>query len=381
MKIELSNAVLMIGMSNGLIVALLLLIQRRWSLAERLLTIFLLLIVARILLYLLGHEGVYDPHSWLYVPPVSISLLYGPFVFIYVYAICFGQLFERWQWHFLPVVLQIVYYVVLLLMPQPSSQQWIQTIHLPVVARAEAALLMLTLPMYLAAAWRLHRRYQQWLLQQISDAEQRQYSWLTLFLLTTTACYGVWLIYTLVSLWQPLTFTLHYFAFAAQSALLIVLAMEAWRQHHLEWPVMAAIQADNVDDKHIAATEQLTRLRAEKWLTMIDQQGWWRDPQLTLAGLARKLETNTTTLSQTLNQGLNENFNSVINRLRIEAICRQLVAAETDQALLNIALDMGFNSKNSFNRNFKRFTGMTPSEYRRLIDKGEGQITQSKTKR
>ena len=43
----------------------------------------------------------------------------------------------------------------------------------------------------------------------------------------------------------------------------------------------------------------------------------------------------------------------------------RLKAGNGDNNILAVALDSGFRSKSTFNKIFKRFTGLTPSVYRR----------------
>lgn len=96
----------------------------------------------------------------------------------------------------------------------------------------------------------------------------------------------------------------------------------------------------------------------------IDTEQLWRDPALTLAGLARILGTNTTYLSRGLGAAAGENFNTIINRRRV-AEMQQLLAMPTEQRdLLTLAFDVGFNSKASFNRAFLDLAGMSPSQWR-----------------
>jgi len=45
---------------------------------------------------------------------------------------------------------------------------------------------------------------------------------------------------------------------------------------------------------------------------------------------------------------------------------KQLIKTN-NQAITNIAYDAGFNSLSSFERTFKRSTGMTPMEYKQLM--------------
>ena len=51
-------------------------------------------------------------------------------------------------------------------------------------------------------------------------------------------------------------------------------------------------------------------------------------------------------------------------KLRIEQACRQLV--ETERAIAQIALDCGYADQSAFTRQFRRTTGYTPSEFRRV---------------
>ena len=60
-----------------------------------------------------------------------------------------------------------------------------------------------------------------------------------------------------------------------------------------------------------------------------------------------------------------EKINEFINELRINDAIEKL--KNTDNKILDIALDTGFDSLSTFNRAFKHFTGTTPREYREKI--------------
>ena len=52
-----------------------------------------------------------------------------------------------------------------------------------------------------------------------------------------------------------------------------------------------------------------------------------------------------------------------LNRIRIEFACKLLM--DLNLSILDVGLDSGFNNLSHFNRQFKRNTGVTPSEYRK----------------
>jgi AraC-like DNA-binding protein len=82
-----------------------------------------------------------------------------------------------------------------------------------------------------------------------------------------------------------------------------------------------------------------------------------------LAMLAHDLAIEPHQLSRFLNIHLHTTFSTLINSYRVDE-AKELLIREPTHTVLDIAFASGFNSKASFNRIFKRVTGMTPSEYR-----------------
>jgi AraC-like DNA-binding protein len=97
---------------------------------------------------------------------------------------------------------------------------------------------------------------------------------------------------------------------------------------------------------------------------LMEQQKPYTDPDLTLNQLAKMLDVHPNHLSQVINSKEGKSFYDMINEKRIEEFIRLISEPEHQQyTLVSIAYDCGFNSKASFNRNFKKHTGLTPSDY------------------
>ncbi|HZI54714.1 MAG TPA: helix-turn-helix domain-containing protein, partial [Chitinophagaceae bacterium] len=76
------------------------------------------------------------------------------------------------------------------------------------------------------------------------------------------------------------------------------------------------------------------------------------------------LKIHPNTLSQVINSFENKTFYDYINGLRIEEFKTLVTDPGSRQfTLLSLAFECGFNSKTAFNRNFKKATGQSPSDY------------------
>lgn len=89
------------------------------------------------------------------------------------------------------------------------------------------------------------------------------------------------------------------------------------------------------------------------------------DPQIRLATIAKKLDTNTRYLSSIINASKAKSFNAYINSLRIRFILDKLNSEPRYRTykISYLAEASGFTSQSSFNTAFKEFTGYTPSAY------------------
>ncbi|MDW3192457.1 MAG: helix-turn-helix domain-containing protein [Cytophagales bacterium] len=101
----------------------------------------------------------------------------------------------------------------------------------------------------------------------------------------------------------------------------------------------------------------------QKVVEAVESQSLYINRELRLTDVAKQLEMSPNHLSQVINENLQKNFFDFINQYRVTE-AKKKIAEEPDKTLLQIAHEVGFNNKTSFNNAFKKHQGMTPSSYR-----------------
>jgi AraC-like DNA-binding protein len=90
------------------------------------------------------------------------------------------------------------------------------------------------------------------------------------------------------------------------------------------------------------------------------------DSELTLRTLSEMMSIPQRHLSHVLNESLKQNFFDFINRYRVDEVKKLLKEPKYQHyTVLAVAFEAGFSSKSSFNLVFKKYTKMTPSQYRK----------------
>jgi AraC-like DNA-binding protein len=87
------------------------------------------------------------------------------------------------------------------------------------------------------------------------------------------------------------------------------------------------------------------------------------NPTFSLPDLANKLKISVHQLSQAINEGLNKSFFELTAEYRVSE-AKRLLKDQPNIKIEEIAEQVGYNSKSSFNTVFKKITGKTPSEFR-----------------
>jgi AraC-like DNA-binding protein len=108
-------------------------------------------------------------------------------------------------------------------------------------------------------------------------------------------------------------------------------------------------------------TETLASLK-----TLLEIQCIYREPGLSLKDLATRLRLPEYRLRKVIHEQLGyNNYNAFLNGYRLRDACRQLRdPAMRRIPILTIALSVGYQSVNTFNRGFRELLGVTPSVYR-----------------
>ena len=107
--------------------------------------------------------------------------------------------------------------------------------------------------------------------------------------------------------------------------------------------------SSNLDEKEAATYySQLVALLKRKKLYL--------NPELTLQDLAEKLQSSPKSLSQVINQCAGKSFFDFINTYRCQEVKDLMKVSETKATIQEIMFQSGFNSKSSFNKEFKKLT-------------------------
>ncbi len=388
------SIVLLLGMLHGLLFAALLWAARGNRVANRLLALLLIVIAMRMLPYAIGYAGYYDAYPWLSFAPWDAALGFGPLLYLHVHALVAKPgLPRRWGWHLAPVIVQLAYQCLIFTLPLAEKNDWDDHVHEPWIWPAQQLATFVSIAVYWWLSMRLYRDYQAWLAQHVSDREDHRLEWIRNFLIALALTLLLW---AGMEGFERFVVRLDYFQrfpmFVWLGVLSVYLGTEGYRraaQLHPAWPaadtpaVPSAVDppAEPASEAPAEPARDWAELGA-RWERQLVAQGWWRDPELSLAALARHLGTNTSDLSRAINEGLGQNFNELVNRLRVQAVQAALSGdasahaantssqAEPARTLLDIAFEAGFSSKASFNRCFKLYVSETPTQFRQRLRAG-----------
>lgn len=129
-------------------------------------------------------------------------------------------------------------------------------------------------------------------------------------------------------------------------------------------PLNQQADAQKAEKPKLLTEQELSRFK-EQLIVLMDQQKPYLDSELNLIKLAELMNLSTHQLSFLINTGMGSNFFNFINSYRVNKAKELLVCPEHAHLnMLVIGFQSGFNSKTSFNTTFKKFTGLTPTDYR-----------------
>lgn len=315
---------------------------------------------------------------------VDVTLAIGPSVFFYVLlATQPSRKFTRKDWfHYLPFLLFLMYEIFVLIFDslQPGYWEeqngwWLTNIHFEYVAPFQNSIGYLSKVLYFAFTIQLYWNYRRRIQAYFSNTYRMELNWIRNFLLIY--CIFLFTLQYVMDIINTFIVDLHWqqnwWTFLATALTAYYLGMKGYftdisklfaltGKAEVKTSLAPKAESGEKDESHEVWKNKLEEL--------MDTQKPYLNPDLTLGDLARQVGVSTNSLSQVINAAFGRNFNDFINGYRVEAIKAKLAAGEQKQkSLLGIAMDCGFNSKATFNRTFKKFTQVSPSEFSRRLGK------------
>lgn len=143
-------------------------------------------------------------------------------------------------------------------------------------------------------------------------------------------------------------------------------------KHKSEIQIILEKLKEATEDKPKYAKTQLAGIDLNKvtikLIHLMENEKIYYNENLNLQTLAEMLDLSRHQLSEILNRVLSINFNEFVQNYRIQE-AKELIKNRTELNILNIAFEVGFQSKSTFNSAFKKKTGYTPIEYKNLVER------------
>lgn len=390
---------LLFGFVQGWVYAVLLWVRgrREERLSDGLLGWVLVALCFQIWIYMLGFGGIEIFWRELAFFPRTLSYLLPPLVFFYLKS-QFDTAFRfrlRDAWHALPFVVHWGYHLTVFAQGPAFVQQWENGVHNNGIDDLEFVTGTGQQFLYLCWSFQLYRAYRGWVKNQFSETETISFRWFRNFLIALTVTLTFSLIMTIVDLWMNLTYWQNWWGDLVGVVLIYYVSIQGYAQVQPGRRLMFreynagafAGPAGTLQSVKTPSREQNEDMLSpappppellknrNRVLAYMTAERPYLEPELSLSDLARRMQTNPVALSQVINAGVGKNFNDFVNEYRVEEFKRRVHDPTSSHlSFLGIALDCGFNSKATFNRAFRKCTGLSPRQYTE-IQKSPGSMT------
>lgn len=374
------SVALLVFFAHGIVFSLLLLVKsiQNENKASAWLSLFSILCSLYISPFMFGYAGWYGQQPYrdvLFYIPFQQLLLLPPVLFFYTKSLLDKSFsFKRADFiHFIPAVIYLIYSILIFITDKIILQEyyfyadgrdkdlatWYQIAG------------FISLVFYSIKSLNTYRKYKSITFDVVSFADNILFKWVQRFLIALLVLLIIRVLFFVLNpewaqfgnkFWYYLCFSILFYYISLSGYVNSAQTIIPFNSN------FNAIEEIEIETIETSTANQLNIVELDEWkinletLMMVDKA--FQNPTLTLADVSEKLKISAKKISQVINQGFKMNFNDFVNYYRTEEVIKKLQSGKHNiHTLLAIAYDCGFNSKSTFNRSFKKQTGLTPKEY------------------
>ena len=114
-------------------------------------------------------------------------------------------------------------------------------------------------------------------------------------------------------------------------------------------------------------TQSLSKELRENLIRLFDIEKIYKENDISLEMIAERLNTTRHNASQVINEHFDMSFHELVNSYRIHE-AKDILNNDSKKNLniIDVAYEVGYNNKVTFNKAFKKNTNLTPSEYQKM---------------
>lgn len=301
--------------------------------------------------------------------PFSFILTLGPSIYFYTLSLTdarFRFSTKEW-WHYSPVLLELIFHIFSVqesaLNDIPPFETSIFFTYSPIIQ----LLGIISITTYSLLSIRKIAHYEKWLSNEHANELPYSFNWLKKLLIGYAIIWLMWVPYTFIDFfffdWM-LSIKAYYPIYLFLSFFTLWIALEAYRR-----PEVTLKNAPRKEQsKNITEDLKSIKEQAQQIKLIVEKKEYFLQSDLSLSSLAEAIQYAPNVLSRIINNGLEQNFSDFINEFRVKRMKKLLHSDQYEHYTTEgIAYECGFNSRATAIRTFKKFTKMSPNQFRKLL--------------
>lgn len=306
------------------------------------------------------------PHTYLFSS--SMALMYGPLLFLYFKRETKGSAFNKIELlHFLPTILLLIFVLrpIYFLDASEKIKMMLGISNMyPRYGLYVFSLKLASLIVYGVFIWKIH-------FNNVKDfAENKNFIsniiWekniyrIHLVYVFSYLIYGI----SISGLLRESASIIYNSHVASMSVMICYVAYMAYSEPKLFHSPTFNFLSKLPKYEKSGLTDSLSKELSENLFKLLLEEKVYKNSEISLELLSNKLGTTRHNTSQIINEHFNMNFFELINKFRIdEAIDILKSDLFGNLHVIDVAYEVGFNNKVTFNKAFKKQTSKTPSEF------------------
>lgn len=307
------------------------------------------------------------------------SFLQIPVFYLYIVSVCYSD-FKLKPIHILYLLPFLIANIILLphfyLVDTASKINFIENRQNRLELQFNHILIHLQIIIYIIAVFRILKKAKKIYLENYSGASVNSYHWLFQLTSVLSVLYLIALLknilkfsdYSYISEWIKAGLLLLQMFIVCWYLLKALNHPGLFRNIDSRLKLVSDIVSEEKNKDQSAVNDKEHNEELVKLKKYMSEEKPFLNPSLTIQDISDHIEIPTRELSVLINHQLGKHFYDFVNAYRVEYAMGILKDdTKTKVTILEILYEVGFNSKSSFNTAFKKYTGNTPTFFRKSM--------------